>query len=109
MRPRARSLADVSTASDSYEISMLTLPLPGHDVVRSALGPSSAYTAYLRRNARNLPAQMPAVAILLQMRNVSTDTHTSGGASSGPPPGFNAEKAKKPLPKDSEKSAKSAP
>jgi LETM1 and EF-hand domain-containing protein 1 len=52
---------------------------------------------------------MPAVAILLQMRNVSTDTHTSGGASSGPPPGFNAEKAKKPLPKDSEKSAKSAP
>ncbi|PQE20294.1 mrs7 family protein [Rutstroemia sp. NJR-2017a BBW] len=28
----------------------------------------------------------------------STDTHTSGGPSGGPPPGFNAEQAKKPLP-----------
>ncbi|CAG8978177.1 hypothetical protein HYALB_00011493 [Hymenoscyphus albidus] len=60
-------------------------------------GPSSAYTAFLRRNARNLPANMPALAILIPHRGVSTDTHTSGVPHSGPPPGFNASQAKKPL------------
>ncbi|KAF8865245.1 LETM1-domain-containing protein [Acephala macrosclerotiorum] len=60
-------------------------------------GPSSAYTAYLRRNARQLPSHMPALAILIPQRNVSTNTHTSGVPPSGPPPGFNAEEAKKPL------------
>lgn len=37
---------------------------------------------------------------------MTTDTHTSGGVPVGPPPGFNAEQAKKPLPKENEKSAK---
>ena len=60
-------------------------------------GPSSAYTAFLRRNARTLPSQMPALAILIPRRGVSTDTHTTGGPPAGPPPGFNAEQAKKPL------------
>ncbi|KUJ24612.1 LETM1-domain-containing protein [Mollisia scopiformis] len=60
-------------------------------------GPSSAYTAYLRRNARQLPSHIPALAILIPRRGVSTDTHTSGGPPGGPPPGFNAEEAKKPL------------
>ena len=64
---------------------------------RSSFGASSAYTAYLRRNARTLPSQMPALAILIPRRGVSTDTHTSGGPPAGPPPGFNAEQAKKPL------------
>ncbi|KAG0651959.1 LETM1 domain-containing [Hyphodiscus hymeniophilus] len=64
---------------------------------RSSLGASSAYTAYLRRNARHLPSQMPALAILIPRRGVSTDTHTPGGHPVGPPPGFNAEEAKKPL------------
>jgi LETM1 and EF-hand domain-containing protein 1 len=41
---------------------------------------------------------MPALAILVQRRGVSTDTHTSGGPPAGPPPGFNAEQAKKPIP-----------
>lgn len=40
---------------------------------------------------------MPALAILIPRRGVSTDTHTSGGLPAGPPPGFNAEQAKKPL------------
>jgi len=40
---------------------------------------------------------MPALAILIPRRGVSTDTHTSGGPPAGPPPGFNAEQAKKPL------------
>ncbi|TAQ91619.1 hypothetical protein B7494_g16 [Chlorociboria aeruginascens] len=64
---------------------------------RSAFGSSSAYTAYLRRNARSLPAQLPALAILIPRRGVSTDTHTTGNTPSGPPPGFNSEQAKKPI------------
>ncbi|KAF4637460.1 hypothetical protein G7Y89_g624 [Cudoniella acicularis] len=63
-------------------------------------GPSPAYTAFLRRNARTLPSHMPALAILIPRRGVSTDTHTPGGPPTGPPPGFDAEQAKKPL-KDS--------
>ncbi|KAH6669567.1 MRS7 family protein-like protein [Halenospora varia] len=63
-------------------------------------GPSSAYTAFLRRNARTLPSQMPALAILIPRRGVSTQTHTSGPPPSGPPPGFNAEQARKPLKDD---------
>jgi LETM1 and EF-hand domain-containing protein 1, mitochondrial len=49
---------------------------------------------------------MPALAILLPRRHVTTDTHTAGGVPAGPPPGFNAEQAKKPLPKETEKTAK---
>ncbi|TVY60869.1 LETM1 domain-containing protein mdm28 [Lachnellula suecica] len=60
-------------------------------------GPSSAYTAFLRRNARTLPSTMPALAILIPQRGVSTDTHSNVGGSSGPPPGFNPNEAKKPL------------
>jgi LETM1 and EF-hand domain-containing protein 1 len=40
---------------------------------------------------------MPALAILIPRRGVSTDTHTSGAPPAGPPPGFNTEQAKKPL------------
>lgn len=49
---------------------------------------------------------MPALAILLPRRHVTTDTHTAGGVPAGPPPGYNAEQAKKPLPKETEKTAK---
>lgn len=48
---------------------------------------------------------MPALAILIPRRGVSTDTHTSGGPPSGPPPGFNPEQAKKPLKDDTPKAA----
>lgn len=50
---------------------------------------------------------MPALAILIPRRGVSTDTHTSGAPPSGPPPGFNAEQAKRPL-KNSDMAAKAA-
>jgi LETM1 and EF-hand domain-containing protein 1 len=40
---------------------------------------------------------MPALAILIPRRGVSTDTQASAGPPAGPPPGFNAEQAKKPL------------
>ena len=48
---------------------------------------------------------MPALAILIPLRSVSTDTHTHGPGSNVPPPGFNAQQAKKPL-KDSENTPK---
>jgi LETM1 and EF-hand domain-containing protein 1 len=73
------------------------------------LGPSSAYTAYLRRNAKHLPVQMTALAILIPRRGVSTDTHTSAGVPTGPPPGFNAEQAKRPSNKDNAKETTDKP
>ncbi|CAF3475321.1 unnamed protein product [Fusarium graminearum] len=45
-------------------------------------------------------AQIPAISLLIP-RSMSTDHHRPDPSSSGPPPGFNAEQAKKPLPKDS--------
>ncbi|KAH7179147.1 LETM1-like protein-domain-containing protein [Fusarium flagelliforme] len=44
-------------------------------------------------------AKIPAIALLIP-RSMSTDHHRPDPSSSGPPPGFNAEQAKKPLPKD---------
>lgn len=69
----------------------------GRALPRSAVSPHSAYYAYLRRNGQSLPSQVPALAILIPRRGVTTDTHTSGTPPSGPPPGFNAEQARKPL------------
>jgi LETM1 and EF-hand domain-containing protein 1 len=50
---------------------------------------------------------MQALAILLPRRGYATETSTHG-ESGGPPPGFNIDEAKKPLPKD-EKKASSTP
>lgn len=47
--------------------------------------------------SRALPSQLPAVAILLPRRALSTETSTSSGAGGQPPPGFNLDQAKKPL------------
>lgn len=49
-------------------------------------------------------AKIPALAILIPIRSMGTEHHRHD-TSSGPPPGFNAEQAKKPLAKDSSKSA----
>lgn len=69
--------------------------------LRLAFSPSSAHSAHIRRNTRHLPSQLRAIAILLPRRGYATDTSTSGGTPSGfPPPGFNADEAKKPLPQD---------
>ncbi|CAK4031979.1 LETM1 domain-containing mdm28, mitochondrial [Lecanosticta acicola] len=53
-----------------------------------------------QRGAR-FPRQLPAVAILIPHKAASTDTSQRSG-DNGPPPGFNMEQAKKPLPKDQE-------
>lgn len=75
---------------------------------------TSAYLApLLLRNGRRLaiqraarlPSHVPAVAILIPRRAISTETSTGAGGDGGPPPGFNIEEAKKPLPKNGEEKA----
>ncbi|PWY70358.1 MRS7 family protein [Aspergillus sclerotioniger CBS 115572] len=59
--------------------------------------------ANLRFNGRGLPSRLSAIAILVpQQRGYATEppTSTSSSSNSFPPPGFNAEQAKKPLPPD---------
>ena len=56
------------------------------------------------RPARQMPKTMPAIAILIPRRAVSTESsRSSNTAGNFPPPGFNTEQAKKPLPKDEQK------
>lgn len=49
--------------------------------------------------------QVPAIALLIPHRSLNTDHHRPD--SSSPPPGFNTEQAKKPLPKDENSAANS--
>lgn len=54
-----------------------------------------------RRIPRGLPREISAIAILIPTHGYATDTSTSTQSGTNyPPPGFNAEEAKKPLPKD---------
>lgn len=48
-----------------------------------------------------LQTQIPALALLIPMRHMGTEHHRPDAPSSAPPPGFNAEQARKPLAKDS--------
>ncbi len=57
--------------------------------------------------SRDLPSHTQALAILLPGRGYATETSTQGG-DSGPPPGFNINEAKKPLPKEEGKTASSS-
>ncbi|KAF2730174.1 LETM1-domain-containing protein [Polyplosphaeria fusca] len=54
---------------------------------------------------RALPRNIPAIAILLPQRTLSTDTSTSSSGGNFPPLGFNAEQAKKPLAKEEQQKA----
>ncbi|KAL5606404.1 hypothetical protein BROUX41_002821 [Berkeleyomyces rouxiae] len=74
-----------------------TAPLVARSLTRSQF---AAANTLLLRNARTTPSFMPAVSILLSSsRSVSTEPHRPG-MPPGPPPGFNAEVARKPLPRD---------
>ena len=52
------------------------------------------------RTSRGLPPRCQPLAILLPHRPFSTETSTTGGGAGFPPPGFDAEQAKKPLPRE---------
>ncbi|KAJ5692594.1 LETM1 domain-containing protein mdm28 [Penicillium macrosclerotiorum] len=67
----------------------------------SALGPASLAAANsLLFSGRGIPSQVSALAILLPQRGYATEHNKSTSSQSYPPPGFNAEQAKKPLPQD---------
>ena len=86
--------------------------IPDIYLAYSRLPHSSPFLAARSRaalRATDLPPQLQALAILLPKRGYATETSTQGG-DNGPPPGFNIDEAKKPLPKDqSKKDASSAP
>lgn len=67
----------------------------------SRLQYSSPIIGYSSRSrfARDLPPKLSALAIALPQRNYATET-TPHGPEGGPPPGFNIDEAKKPLPKE---------
>ncbi|KAM7206683.1 LETM1 domain containing protein [Rhypophila sp. PSN 637] len=77
----------------------------GHALPRSAL---LAASIHLGRNSRNLMLNNPTSALLIPLRTYATSgTTTHGpGMPSGPPPGYDPEKAKKPLPKESASTTK---
>ncbi|KAJ5781049.1 MRS7 family protein [Penicillium paradoxum] len=67
----------------------------------SALSPASVVARGLLRNGRDLPSQVSALAILMPQRGYATEQSTSNHSSQNyPPPGFNAEQAKKPIPQE---------
>ncbi|KAK5191090.1 LETM1 domain-containing protein ylh47 [Exophiala xenobiotica] len=70
----------------------------------------SKYALTISRSqfTRSLPPKVQALAILLPQRNYATETNTHG-SESGPPPGFNIDEAKKPLPKGADKEASPTP
>ncbi|KAJ5801274.1 uncharacterized protein N7518_003342 [Penicillium psychrosexuale] len=64
----------------------------------SALSPASIAARSLLRNGRDLPSQISALAILIPQRGYATEpTPSTNSSQNYPPPGFNAEQAKKPL------------
>lgn len=66
-----------------------------------------ATSIHLARHSRSLLINNPATALVIPVRSLTTSgTSTHGsGPPSGPPPGFNSEEAKKPLPRESTASA----
>ncbi|KAK4100737.1 LETM1-domain-containing protein [Parathielavia hyrcaniae] len=75
---------------------------PGRSLPRSAL---LATSIHLARNAQNLG---PVSALLIPVRTLTTSGTTTHGPPGGPPPGFNPEEAKKPLPRQPANHAKPA-
>ncbi|KAK4990460.1 LETM1 domain-containing protein ylh47 [Elasticomyces elasticus] len=61
------------------------------------------------RRSQYLPRQLPALAILVPYRRLNTETSTPVGSNNFPPPGFNAEQAKKPLPQEPKGSKEPTP
>lgn len=77
--------------------------------IRSHFAVSPSHSVFSRQNSHHLPHHVRALAIILPQRNYATETSTAGSsAGSFPPPGFNAEEAKKPLPLDDSKKQTSA-
>lgn len=78
-------------------------------VARRAIRPVAQSQLLGARHVRplphRLPRHIPAIAVLIPRRQVSTEHHRPGD-SGIPPPGFNAEEAKKPLPQEQKPATK---
>ncbi|KAF4829844.1 LETM1 domain-containing protein mdm28 [Colletotrichum siamense] len=92
----------MSASANVARRAVIANPFLGNARALSTLGVSPAV---LGRNARHLPRRTNALAILVPLRQLGTDHHNHG-QHSGPPPGFNVEEAKKPLPKETATAAK---
>ncbi|KAI0020134.1 mitochondrial distribution and morphology protein 38 [Xylariomycetidae sp. FL0641] len=87
----------MSASSRAARQAVIVNPFAGRAAARPGLG---LVTSHLTsRQIRQLPLDLPVRALLIPLRSISTERHTTG-APDGPPPGFNTEQAKKPLPKD---------
>lgn len=102
--PSISSIVASLVAQRSTSESLTKCLLKGRAISRSTLRASSLH---LGRNARNIQRHNPALALLIPIRTVTTETNR-GGPPSGPPPGFNAEEAKKPLPREASSASKPA-
>ena len=67
----------------------------GRTLFQPAIRPLPASTV-LQRKFRDVSAEIPALAILIPRRALSTETQTTRGVPVGPPPGFNPKLAKTP-------------
>ncbi|MCJ1287468.1 hypothetical protein MMC26_006820 [Xylographa opegraphella] len=74
-----------------------------------SLRATSTTANLLHESTRHLPPHLRVLAVLLPRRTYATETSTpSSGGPSFPPPGFNAEQAKKPLQQNDSKKLASA-
>ncbi|KAJ5884875.1 LETM1 domain-containing protein mdm28 [Penicillium taxi] len=95
----------MSTTMRSAQLVRNTSALRPSLAARTRVGTSPLSVANILRNGRGLPSQVSALAILNpSYRSYATEQSTSNTSShqSYPPPGFNAEQAKKPLPVEQE-------
>ncbi|KAI0400168.1 mitochondrial distribution and morphology protein 38 [Xylaria palmicola] len=86
----------MSASARAAQRAVVVNPFAGRAAIRPGLG---LPTSYLGRQTRQLPLDLPTRALLIPLRTISTERH-SVASNGGPPPGFNAEQAKKPLPRD---------
>ncbi|KAI1132713.1 mitochondrial distribution and morphology protein 38 [Nemania abortiva] len=94
----------MSSSARAAQRAVVVNPFAGRIATRPGLG---LPTPYLGRQTRHLPLDLPARALLIPLRSISTERHSVGGHG-GPPPGFNAEQAKKPLPKETPVTSKTS-
>ncbi|KAK7744051.1 LETM1 domain-containing protein ylh47 [Diatrype stigma] len=93
----------MSASSRAAQRAVLVNPFAGRTVAaRPGLGLPSAYFG---RRTQGLPIDQFTRALLIPLRTIATEQRPSGTPPNAPPPGFNAEQAKKPLPKEAAKAA----
>ncbi|KAI4861963.1 LETM1-domain-containing protein, partial [Hypoxylon rubiginosum] len=93
----------MSASSRAARRVVLVNPFAGRTAARPGLAFPPAYLG--RQN--QLSSDLTARALLIPIRSITTERHTTIPPD-GPPPGFNAEQAKKPLPKTDSPGSKKA-